>query len=104
MDTAASEAAVWVVVGVLVGVAGAAFWHRLGGASVAVADTATEPPTRVAPKPKNPARAAAARKVMKDSGWHDRYRCEVCGLESTKGGVGKHHAASGHTGRVKVDD
>ncbi len=97
----ASEHATWFVVGALVGALGAALWHRLD-ALVVVAGEGAEAATRVAPKAKNPARAAAARKVMKDSGWHDRYRCEVCGLESTKGGIGKHHAASGHRGRVKA--
>jgi hypothetical protein len=97
----ASDRAVWIVVGALVGAVGAALWRRLD-ALVVVAGEEAEAPTRVAPKPTDPARAAASRKVMKEAGWHDRYRCEVCGLESTKGGIGKHHAASGHAGRIKV--
>lgn len=98
---AASERAVWIVVGAIVGAVGAALWQRLDASSL-VADTDAAASARLAAKPKDPARAAASRKVMEEAGWHDRYRCEVCGLESTKGGIGKHQAASGHPGRIKV--
>lgn len=96
---AASERAVWIVVGALVGAVGAAFWHRLGARSPVVAGEDPEAPSGPG---KNPRLAAAGRRGMAASGMNsDRYRCGGCEMVTTAGPLTAHQRATGHEGRVK---
>lgn len=99
MDTQ-SEKAVWVVVGALVGLASAAFWHRLGGTTVAVADPAPEPPADLSRPVSDKQRAASQRTARDLNG--KRVRCSVCGLETTRGPMTGHQRATGHEGTVNA--
>jgi hypothetical protein len=95
---AASERAVWIVVGTLVGAVGAAFWHRLGAPSLAVVGEDAEAPTG-----KNPRLAAAGRRGIAASGMNsDRYRCGGCEMVTTAGPLTAHQRATGHEGRFNA--
>jgi len=95
---AASDRAVWIVVGALVGAVGAGLWHRLGPPSlVVVAGEDAEPPTDPG---KNPRLAAAGRLGIAASRMNsDRYRCGGCAMVTTGGPLSAHQRATGHEGR-----
>lgn len=86
---AASDRAVWIVVGALVGAVGAALWHRF-------AEAPTDPG-------KNPRLAAAGRRGIAASGMNsDRYRCGGCEMVTTAGPLTGHQRATGHEGRFNA--
>jgi hypothetical protein len=99
VDTA-SDRAVWVVVGVLVGAVGAALWHRLGGPPL-VADTDAAAQTGLTKPVTEKRREASQRAVRKLNS--TRFRCAECDYTSTAGPLGVHHKKSGHRGRIKAD-
>lgn len=98
---AASERAVWIVVGALVGALGAALWQRLDAAPmVVVAGEDAEAPTDTG---KNPRLAAAGRRGITASGMNsDRYRCGGCEMVTTAGPLTAHQRATGHEGRFNA--
>ncbi len=98
---AASDRAVWFVVGALVGAVGAALWHRLDAPSlVVVAGESAQTPTGTG---KNPRLAAAGRRGIAASGMNsDRYRCGGCDMVTTAGPLTAHQRATGHAGRFNA--
>lgn len=97
---AASDRAVWIVVGALVGAVVAAFWHRLGAPSLAVAGEDAQLPTDTG---KNPRLVAAGRRGIAASGMNsDRYRCGGCEMVTTAGPLTAHQRATGHEGRFNA--
>jgi hypothetical protein len=98
---AASERAVWIVVGALVGALGAALWHRLDDPSLVV--VAREDAEAPADAGKNPRLAAAGRRGIAASGMNsDRYRCGGCEMVTTAGPLSAHQRATGHEGRFNA--
>jgi hypothetical protein len=79
---AASDRAVWIVVGALVGALGAALWHRLDAPSMVVVDA--EDAEASTDTDKNPRLAAAGRRAIAASGMNShRYRCGGCEMVTT---------------------
>jgi len=69
---------------------------------VALVRLLSDSPATPKPKSKHPARTAAGKKAMKSNGFADRFRCDVCGLESNMGGMASHQKAAGHVGKTRV--
>jgi len=86
---AASEVAIWIVVGAIVGGYGVALLDRLASR---VADPPADAETRVSDKRRNASQQTAH--VLNSR----RVRCVTCGLETSPGPMGGHLKSSGHAG------